>query len=315
MHPFKKFRRTLRYPLEAFAFRIAMWCIPLLPRAVLMAFTQIAGHVTFYVAQRERINGMANLNIVFGDTKSLAEKRRILKTSLVSFTRTMADIFWFSVQTEKRVHKYQRFVPQNGPYFEQCAQIIITAHTGNWELIGLESGLRGLDIAGVAAITKNKAVDKRLNALREKTGMTIIPRNGAMRMLVHRFRNKGKAAFVLDQNTAEAQGGIWVNFLGMPTPVSPAPAHLAYRTGTDIIFAFSVPIGHGTYEAHTGPVITPPPFDKQADQEAIVRELTQQIMDEVSKQIRTHPEYWLWSYKHWKNIAPGTDPLKYPTYR
>lgn len=226
----------------------------------------------------------------------------------------MADIFWFSKWTQKRIRKYQEFIPETGPYFENRAQVIITAHSGNWELIGLESGLRGLDVASVAAITKNAAVDLHLNTLRQQTGQTIIPREGALRTLINRFRNNGKAAFVLDQNTAEKQGGIWLDFLGMPTPVSSAPAHLAYRTGTEIIFAFSQPIGGGKYQACTGPVIQPPIYDKQQDQDAIVKALTQQIVDVISEQIRAHPEHWLWSYKHWRTVAPGTDHASYPAY-
>lgn len=311
----KQIRRTLRQPLETFLFRLATAIVPLLPRALVVLFARMAGNATYFLGARERTVGLANLDVVFGDTKTAAEKRKILKQSLCTFTLTMTDIFWFSRGTEKRLLKYQRFVPEHGPYFEKRAHIIITAHTGNWELIGLESGLLGIDVSSVAAVTKNPAVDILLNKLRERTGMTVIPREGAMRTLVARLRNNGKTAFVLDQNTPEKEGGIWVDFLGMPTPVSPAPAYLAYRTGTDIIFAFSQPTREGIYEAHTGPVITPPPFDKENDQGAIVQDLTQQIMDVVSEQIRTHPESWLWSYKHWRNPKPGTDPARYPTYR
>lgn len=314
MSRLKTIRRAIRRPIETFFFQLATHAIPLFPRLFIRFITHMLGTITFYVAKRERTTGMANLEVVFGDTKSPAEKRMILKQSLISFTRTMTDIFWFSKKTEKRIRKYQQFVPDTGPYFEEKAHVIITAHTGNWELIGLETGLRGIDVASVAAITKNAAIDKLLNQLRARTGMQIIPREGAMRTLVSRFRKKGKAAFVLDQNTSEEQGGIWVDFLGMPTPVSSAPAHLAYRTGTDIIFAFSQPVKGGIYEARTGPVITPPPFDKARDQAEVVAALTQQIMDVVSRQIRTHPESWLWSYKHWKQIKPGTDPARYPEY-
>ena len=310
----KKIKRALRRPLETLSFRLATLVVPLFPRFFITFITWGAGSVTFYVAPRERNVGMANLDIVFGDTKTQSQKKAILKKSLISFTRTMTDIFWFSMNTERRLRKFQKFIPSSGPYFENIAHIIITAHAGNWELIGLESGVLGIDVASVAAVTKNNSVDKLLNTLREKTGMDIIPRDGAMRTLIARFRNKGKAAFVLDQNTSEDQGGIWVNFLGMPTPVSSAPAHLAYRTGTDIIFAFSQPIKNGRYEAHTGQVITPPPFDKSADQKEVVKELTQQILDVVSNQIRSHPESWLWSYKHWKTHAPGSDPAQYPNY-
>jgi lauroyl/myristoyl acyltransferase len=314
MKTLKEIRRAIRRPIETAGFRFGALVIPLVPRIVLVGITRIAGTFTYHFATRERTTGMANLDIVFGNTKTKHEKKVILQKSFSSFANTMADIFWFSINTEKRVKKYQRFVPDSGPYFENRAHVIITAHAGNWELIGLESGLRGLNVASVAAVTKNKAIDLHLHTLREKTGMIIIPREGAMRTLVARFRNKGKAAFVLDQNTAEADGGIWVDFLGIPTPVSSAPAHLAYRTGTDIIFAFSKPVGFGKYEAQTGQVITPPPYDKNNDQHEIVKQLTQQIMDIVSARIRSQPESWLWSYKHWKTHAPDSDPALYPAY-
>ncbi|MBT8042849.1 MAG: hypothetical protein KJN98_06735 [Pontiella sp.] len=311
----KEIRRAARRPVETFFFRLTGVVIPLLPRTVITAMAHLTGTLAFHIGRRERTIGLANLDAVFGDTKTRAEKRAILKKTMRGFILTMSDIFWFSRHTEKRVRKYQRFVPDSGPYFEDKAHIIITAHAGNWELIGLESGLRGLDVASVAATTKNESVDKLLIALRERTGQTIIPREGALRSLINRIRANGKAAFVLDQNTSEDEGGIWVDFLGMPTPVSSAPAHLAYRTGTDIIFAFSQPISGGKYEAHTGQVITPPPYDKTQDQDRIVRELTQQIMDIVSRQIRSHPESWLWSYKHWRRVKPGTDPALYPVYK
>lgn len=307
-------RRAIRRPFETFLFRLATLAIPLFPRFALTAVARLTGTLTYFFAKRERTMGMANLDAVFADTKTTAEKKSILKKSLGSFTLTMADIFWFSMNTEKRVRKYQRFVPETGPYFEKRAQLIITAHAGNWELIGLESGVLGLDVASIAAVTKNPAVDRCLNRLRQRTGQSIIPREGAMRTLVARFRNNGKAAFVLDQNTAEADGGIWVDFLGMPTPVSSAPAHLAYRTGTEIIFAFSQPVGGGRYEAHTGQLITPPAFSKSLNQAEVVKELTQRIMDVVSQHIRNHPESWLWSYKHWRRPAPGDDPANYPVY-
>ncbi len=314
MSRLKDKRRALRRPIETFFFRLGAVCIPLLPRAAIVGFSNLAGTLTYYFGQRERTVGLANLDVVFGDTKTQAEKKKILIQSLASFARTMTDIFWFSINTEKRARKYQRFTPDAGPYFESRAQIIITAHMGNWELIGLETGLMGIDVGSVAAVTKNKAVDKHLNALRQRTGQTIIAREGAMRTLIARFRKNGKAAFVLDQNTTEEEGGIWVDFLGMPTPVSSAPAHLAYRTGTEIVFAFSHPTGKGHYKACTGKCIQPRPFDKQQDQDAIVKALTQQIVDVVSEEIRAYPEAWLWSYKHWRRVAPGDDPAKYPTY-
>jgi len=310
----KKIRRFLRKPFEIIFFQVGSCLIPLLPRAGIVALANVAGSLTIRFSKRQRTIGLANLDIVFGDSKSPSEKKTILKESLSSFVLTMLDIFWFSVGTEKRISTYHRFVPENGPFFDKCAHVVITAHTGNWELFGISSAMCGVDMAGIAAEIKNHMVNQRLTTLRQRTGLTIIAREGAMRTLVSRLRNNEKAVFVLDQNVAESKGGIWVDFLGMPTPVSAAPSHLAYRTGTRIIFAFSHPVGGGKYETHTGQIITPPAYGKEQDKEVVIKALTQEIMDVVSAHIRKHPEFWLWSYKHWKTVAPGDNPANYPVY-
>jgi KDO2-lipid IV(A) lauroyltransferase len=307
-------RRKIRYPVEIGAFKLGALFIPLVPRILIVALSNAVGELGYYVCARERTTGLANLATVFGGTKTDREKRTILKKSFASFAMTTLDLFWFSRNTKKRLARYHRFAPENSPYLERRAQVLITAHTGNWELIGLESGLRGLNLASIAATTKNKAVDQYLIQLRQQTGQIVIPRENALRKLIHRFRNDGKVAFVLDQNTPPEKGGIWVNFLGTPTPMSPAPAHLAYRTGTDIILLFSKPLANGRYETYTGPIITPPPFCKELDKNEVAQKLTQQIVDVISQHIIDHPESWIWSYKYWRDIFPGDTPDRYPFY-
>lgn len=307
--------KVLRRPLEVVSFQVAAGLIPLLPRKAVLLLAKAAGTLSCHLSGRERRVGLANLDVVFGESKSAAEKKAILKQSLVSFSLTMLDIFWFSSHTAQRLGKYHRFDPETGPYFDKRAYVVITAHAGNWELIALASSVSGVDMAAIAAVTKNPRVDKQLNKLRQAAGLTIIPREGAMRSLIARLRKKEKAGFVLDQNTKVAEGGVWVDFLGMPTPVSAAPAHLAYRTGTEVIFAFSQPLEDGRFVTRLGPVITPPAFDAKQDKDTIVHELTQQIMDVVSTHIRENPESWLWAYKHWRYVAPGDSRENYPNYK
>ena len=149
---------------------------------------------------------------------------------------------------------------------------------------------------------------------RYNTGQVIIPQKGALRSLVARFRNNGKAAVVLDQNTSEKKGGIMVDFLGLPMRVSPAPAALAYRTGTEIMLGFCLPEEKGRYRIRITQTIVPPPFSKELDPEQVALELTRQILDGISTEIRAHPQYWLWSYKHWRRVEGKSYPDAYPNY-
>ncbi|HSR88625.1 MAG TPA: hypothetical protein VLL07_06695, partial [Pontiella sp.] len=102
--------------------------------------------------------------------------------------------------------------------------------------------------------------------------------------------------------------------LGLPMPVSSAPAALAYRTGTEIMLGFCLPEAGGRYRIRITQNIIPPPFSKDADPEAIARQLTQTIQDGISAEIRKHPQFWLWSYKHWRRVAGKGYPDHYPYY-
>lgn len=307
-------RRRLRRPFETGGYLLLKWIIPSLPRGAVIGLARLSGRLAWKLSLHQKRIGLKNIDAVFGDTKTAAEKRFILTTSFATFTQTMLDIFWFSKNPEKRVSKYVEIDPGFESFFREKPYICITAHFGSWEVIGQTLALQGTDLASIAATVKNPAVDRILIERREKTGQTIIPQKGALRTLVARLRGKGKVGFVLDQNTAEKEGGIIVEFLGLPMSVSAAPAALAYRTGTEIFFGFCMPQPGGKYLLYSLGVIQPPAFDKQGDADQVTREVTQQIQDRISAEIRAHPEYWLWSYRHWRR-APGKNyPPHYPSY-
>lgn len=312
----KQARRAMRRPFETGGFMLLRAVIPLLPRRAVTGLAGLAGRLAVLLPLREKRIGMKNIDAVFGERRSPAEKRDILRCSFATFCQTMLDVFWFARNPGKRILKYVTF--EEGPlktaFFEEKPVICITAHIGNWEIMGQTCALMGADLASIAATVKNETVDRILIEQRERTGQTIIPQKGALKTLISRFRNNGKAAFVLDQKTSESEGGITVDFLGLPMPVSPAPAALAYRTGTEIMFGFCLPEPGGRYRIRITGNLVPPPFDKAADPDAVARALTQRIQDTISAEILEHPRCWLWSYKHWRRVPGRTYPANYPDY-
>ncbi|MDF7825657.1 lysophospholipid acyltransferase family protein [Pontiellaceae bacterium B12227] len=290
--------------------------IPLWPRAVVVHVAKLTGKIAMLFPLKEKRIGLINLDAVFGNTKSTAEKRAILASSFATFTQTMLDVIWFSRNPDARIQHYVSFPDSDlkTSFFEDKPLMCITAHMGSWEILGQTTALLGADLASIAAPIKNPLVDKIFIERREMTGQTIIPRKGALKTLISRFRKNGKAAFVLDQNTDEAAGGIMVDFLGLPMSVSPAPAALAYRTGTEIMIGFCLPQPRGRYRIHISDCITPPPFESTVNVSQVVQKLTQEIEDKISTEIRKYPEFWLWSYKHWRR-KPNVDyPAHYPDY-
>ncbi len=310
----KKIRRKIRRPFETMGFLFLQLLIPLLPRSAVIGISKLAGQVAWFFPLYEKRIGLKNIDAVFGDTKTAAEKRFILTTSLSSFCQTMLDLFWFSKNTEARIKKYVEIDPEFSALFQDKACICISAHLGNWEIIAQTAALYGTDLASIAASIKNKSIDQILIQQREKTGQTIIPQKGALRTLIARLRKKGTVGFVLDQNTSEKEGGIIINFMGLPTPISSAPAALAYRAGIELFLGFCVPLPKGKYRLYSPKTILPPAYNKERDATRVTKELTQQIIDCVSDEIRNHPEYWIWSYKHWRRTSGKNYPPNYPNY-
>jgi KDO2-lipid IV(A) lauroyltransferase len=314
MPTWKQTRRLLRRPFETGGFVLLKWIVPILPRSAVVGLAKLTGRIMWLLPLREKKIGLKNIDAVFGDTKTAAEKRFILTTSFATFAQTMLDIFWFSTNPEKRIPKYVEIDPGFEPFFREKAYICIAAHFGSWELIAQTLALRDVDLASIAAAIKNNHVDKLIRQMRERTGQTIIPQKGALRTLIARLRKQGKVGFVLDQNTSEQEGGIIVDFLGLPMSVSSAPAALAYRTGTEFFFGFCMPKAGGHYVLYSLSTIQPPEFDKNMDGDQVAKALTQQIQDKISEEILAHPEYWLWSYRHWRRTPGETYPPNYPSY-
>lgn len=305
-----KLYRKIRAPFERGAIHVAMALIPRLLRRGVLGLANVGGWLGYHFDRRGRRIGRANLDIVFGDTKSPAEKTRILKTSFITMTRTLFDTFWFAHKPAERLEMYVDVDDSSQVFFEDKAHICITAHFGNWEIIGQMSGHKGRPLSSIATPVKNATVNKHFIRAREATGQKIIPREGALRKLIKVLREGGKTAFLADQNTSEAEGGIWIDCFGLPALVTAAPAALAGRTGTEILIGFCVPQPRGRYRIYAAEQLSPP----ETVNEATVKTLTEQINAVMEREIRKNPQYWLWMYKRWKTKKPGEESAGYPWY-
>lgn len=310
MQKTEKLHRKIRAPFERAAIHFGMALLPHLPRRGVLAIAVIGGRLGYWFDTRGRRVGLANLDIAFGGKKTAAEKKKILKTSFVTMVLTLIDTFWFAYKPEERLEKYVNIDERSQVFFEDKAQVCITAHFGNWEIMGQLSGLKGKPLTSIGATIKNPTVDKYLIRARETTGQRIVPRTGALRKLLGTLRKNGKVSFLADQNTSENNGGIWVDFFGLPALVTAAPGLLASRTKTETLIAFCAPVPGGHYRIYTTQTLDPPPESN----EKTIQQLMDAITVETEEEILRNPEHWLWMYKRWRTKKPGTEGAGYPWY-
>ena len=309
MSPLKFIREKIEIALTRAACRL----VAPLPRRAVLWLAYAIGTMGYPLAGRLKAVGRANLDLVFGNHLTPKEKRRILIASCRTFALVTLDMAWFSRNTTERVNAFTVFEQDPGEVIGDKPYICITGHFGNWEVLGLAAALRGYPLASVATPLKNPVVDQLFRRQREATGQIILDREGAVRSMLRTLKNGGRVALLLDQNTQINEGGIFVDFFGVPATVSAAGASLAYRTGTGIAFGFSIPDADGRYHIHLPSTILPPPYRKENAEQTIF-ELTQNITRVYEDMIRAHPECWVWMYKRWKHIRPGDTHDHYPFY-
>jgi lauroyl/myristoyl acyltransferase len=271
----------------------------------------LTGTLGFLFDSRGRKIGLANLQIAYGESKTEAEKKRILRSAYITMARTFLDVIWFGTRPEKRLPRYVEMEDSMQKLFCSKNQICVTAHFGNWEVVGQMMALNGFPLHSIAMPVKNPEVNRLLIARREVTGQKIIPREGALRKLLGVLRNNGKTAFLVDQNTDPDEGGIWADYFGLPVAVTPAPAALAVKTGSEILIGFCAPLRGGRYRVYITETFAPP----ESGGEEPIRELTQQILAAIEREVRKHPEHWLWMYKRWKKRNRSVvNQERYPFY-
>jgi Kdo2-lipid IVA lauroyltransferase/acyltransferase len=177
--------------------------------------------------------------------------------------------------------------------------ILLTAHYGSWETVGL--GITAIvgPITTVARALDNELLAADLARLRSRTGATIVDRRAAARALYKTLAGNGVVGLLPDQAVLPREG-VLVPFLGRPAWTTDAPAKLAARLGSTIVFVFC--IGDATGQ-HRFEFEEPIRVDQLTEEEKQPVPLTTRINDVLSRRIAARPELWLWMHDRWKGTA------------
>lgn len=299
--------KKIRVIGEGVALVFGFLTIPWLPRKCVVWLSQRLGSCAMRLAPRERRIGMANLDLAYGQTISQQEKLNILRESFQTFTLTLFDLFWFSFRANSRIRRWVVFEPSFLDELKAGTCLFVTAHFGNWEIMGKTVAFLGYPLASVAKPLANPLADRILIGMRQTQGQIIIPQEGAMRAMLRNYKKNVSIALLLDQDTSPRDGGVSVKFFDQPVSVSKAGALLASHLKARAVFVFCRSV-KGVYHAYVAsPTVA---FEKGQTDDSFTQLLTSRIEDEI----RRHPGQWLWTYKRWKRSFPGYKPSKFHFY-
>jgi KDO2-lipid IV(A) lauroyltransferase len=248
---------------------------------------------------RDRL-ALRNLAASFPE-KSPAERRAILDEAWRHFGREMLEFVRMQRMSLAEIAERCPFAGQE--LLERAAArgngvILISAHFGGWEVGGLALMAIGENIHTVARPLDNEYLERDLAALRARTGAEVIDRRKAARPLMRALSRNATIVLLPDQAVLPREG-VLASFLGRPAWTTDAPAKMALRHGSTIVFAFCIPDGPRHRLEFEEPIHVEQL--SEADKDPVA--LTERINDVISRRIASRPELWLWMHDRWKGTG------------
>ena len=281
-----------------------------LPKYAVVILGKSLGTIVFYFSKKRKKAAKINLNIMFSNTKTTAQKTRIIQDSFKILAISALQSVWVTFNTEKRVLQLIEGEPEGLETLKKCLKkkkgiLFLTAHYGNWEIMGLNHGLLGIcPLSSIARKLDNPYLNTLVEKLRASTGNNIFYRDDALLKIVRELKNNNSVAVMMDQNTAK--GGIFVDFFGLKASTPRSVAQLSYRMGTPILPLFSYPTEKGTYKIKYGPELS---LKKSEKKDQIILDWTQEMEKYIESIIQKNPAPWMCGHRRWKTRPQGEEKI------
>jgi len=270
------------------------------PLRASLAIARFIGSLLYHLDRRHRQVAVENLLKAFPGQLSEREAERIAKRVCQNMALVAAEMAWATRLLNPRT--WQRYITvENWPLIEAMRTqgrggIFLTAHVGNWEVVGIAAGLAGFPLHSVARPLDNELLDEHVTRFRRRNGQVLVPRKGALKKLLTVMKSNGYLAFLIDQN--ERSGGVFVDFFGRPASTVKSVAVMALKMQAPVLMAFAIrEPGEFRFRVFIdGPV----PVEHTGDKERDIERITADYTKRVERIVRQYPDQWLWLHRRWK---------------
>ncbi len=271
---------------EILPFRVALWGGALFGRL-------------FYLAdRRHRLIALGGLQAAFGRERSERELKRIASGVFENLGKSIVEFAW--IQGKPPAELMRRTTFEGMEHYEAALRkkkgvVILTAHFGNWEWMGMALSLLGKRLNVVARPLDNPDLNRIINTWRERYGNRVLNKRTSAAEIMRLLKAGEMIGILLDQNTA-AREAVFVDYFGRPAATHKGLAIMALRTGAALLPTFMI------REKGRHRVVIEKPLDivRTGDLESDLREATALFTRTIEAAVRRHPDHWLWVHRRWK---------------
>lgn len=180
-----------------------------------------------------------------------------MKASCIQLVLTALQCLWISHDPAKRTLQLIEGEPEGLDIVKEClgrgkGVLFLTAHYGNWEVMGVNHGLRQVGkLHSIARKLDNPYLENFILKLRTHSGNGIFHKDQSPIKMVRALKRNECVAVMMDQNAGD--WGTFVNFFSKKASTTRSLPLLSYTHGIPILPMFCYPTGKGTYRIVYGP--------------------------------------------------------------
>jgi KDO2-lipid IV(A) lauroyltransferase len=294
----------VRHRLEYLIVRALVALVGAMPDVLVRACGTTLGLAFYTIDRAHRRIADRNLATAF-PSRPEPERRAIARAAFAHFGRLLFELLKFSTLSREQMLARVEFDGEERArlaYAQGKGVLFITGHFGFWELHAMVHALRIEPIGLLARALDNTRLNQLLERIRQRTGNTVIYRQGTIRRVMRLLQARQGVAVLIDQHVM-TRDAIYVDFFERPAATTSAVAALALRTGAPVVPVFALPLPGGRYRLIYEHPVAPP----RGESEDAIRDFTQRCTDVLEMYVRRHPDLWLWMHRRWRDDGPASD--------
>lgn len=241
-----------------------------------------------------------NLDFIYNDSLTNAKKELIIKDMFYNLVQNIGSFIENQNISKERLLKKVTFINEDILLKANKSGkpiVFVTAHYSNWEILPLAISAKYTPLTGIGRALKQPYLDKILRENRERFGIDMIEKSGAMREMIKVVKKRKPIGLLVDQSLE----GVVVDFLGKNASHTTSAALLAHKYDTITIPCFITRVGFEKYEAT---FYDPIKVDKSHSMESYILQHTQKQAKITEEIIKKEPSQWLWIHRRWKREYP-----------
>jgi KDO2-lipid IV(A) lauroyltransferase len=267
---------------------------------------KLSGSILYVFSSRTRNKILHNLGLAYDNLIPSKEKNRLAKKVLQNLGKNWAELIFCAGPFKKRSWKnisVEGIENLDAALKSGKGVIAVSAHIGNYALIGTILSSLGYDFCTVVRDLKTKAGSiayHKSRRLIELPSIPTFPEQQFYKNALKILRRNGALCLISDEN--KRHGGIFVDFFSRKASTAPGPAGLALRTGAKIIPVFMIRNSDASQKIVIEKEIN---WEKRDDPEKDTANITAAFTSLIESYVRKYPEQWLWTNFRWRTQPEG----------